>query len=176
MSVSIAARGWTHPRWRPGFYPDDLPDEWRLTYYNNEFAAVVVPAEQWPGADYGQWLEDTDPRFRFYLQLPPQADAALRAQLERARQALGPRLGGLLAPEEEGEGWNELLAGQRLEVAHWSGGNNPRGLRTSIEQLAGQCVEGGQALLVVEGEPPEVEALRTAQTVAALLGVIQVAD
>jgi hypothetical protein len=45
--MRIAAYGWDHAGWAGGYYPADLPEEWRLAYYANAFPAV--PA-WWLGA------------------------------------------------------------------------------------------------------------------------------
>jgi hypothetical protein len=72
-ALLIAARGWQHEHWDNQYYPDDLPGDWQLAFYGNEFHAVVVPAASWMAAspqDVQQWLDDVDDEFRFYLELP----------------------------------------------------------------------------------------------------------
>ena len=74
--VLVGARGWQHPAWRGAFYPDDLPDDWLLSYYNTQFQAVYLPAAVWQAASkatWAQWLYDT--RDGFYFVLEP-GDAA----------------------------------------------------------------------------------------------------
>lgn len=144
----IAAYGWDHDGWSGAFYPDDLPPDWRLTYYGNEFRAVVVPAALWQQADAAtaaQWVADTAEGFSFLLeaaQTPP--PAALR-------EALGDRYGGVA-----GEGG--------LTVVRWEGGADARALRDAIEHAPADGV------LLVAGAPPSLQALRTAQTITQLLG------
>lgn len=68
----VAARGWRHPAWRTDYYPEDLPQDWQLAFYSNEFRAVVVPAEYWSTVDAVEivrWQEDTDDDFRFFLEV-----------------------------------------------------------------------------------------------------------
>ena len=70
--VHLFARGWEHAFWSGGFYPEDLPDEWRLTYYANEFGGVLVPAERWQAADetvLHEWIDDVHEKFLFYIEL-----------------------------------------------------------------------------------------------------------
>ncbi len=38
----VLAVGWDHPAWQGSFYPDDLPADWRLTYYANEVPGVLL--------------------------------------------------------------------------------------------------------------------------------------
>ena len=147
----IASYGWDHAAWSGSFYPDDLPPEWRLAFYANEFRAVVVPAAVWRGADAvlaGQWMEDTGKGFRFFLE--PNADRA--APPPAMLEVLGERCGGVL-----GDGG--------MMVARWEGGADARALRGLLEGLP------ADGLLAIAGEPPSLEALRAAQTLAQLMGV-----
>jgi hypothetical protein len=68
----IGARGWDHDAWVGGFYPKDLPADWRLSYYANAFRAVLVPADELRQADpdvLGQWTADVPEAFGFYLEV-----------------------------------------------------------------------------------------------------------
>lgn len=69
--VLVGAAGWLHPAWRNGFYPDGLPDDWLLSYYNTQFNAVYLPAAVWQAATdatWAQWLHDTLDGFHFVLE------------------------------------------------------------------------------------------------------------
>jgi hypothetical protein len=70
MSLQIAAVGWDHEHWHKDYYPHDLPADWRLTYYANEFRAVLVSEltrSSQPTQDPEQWYQDTPDAFRFYI-------------------------------------------------------------------------------------------------------------
>lgn len=70
--LTIGARGWEHEGWNGLFYPADLPPEWRLAYYANEFRAVLVPSETWARctrAQLVQWRADVRGDFRFFIEL-----------------------------------------------------------------------------------------------------------
>jgi len=81
--IYAGAEDWLHPHWHVAFYPDGLPDDWLLPYYNTRFQAVYLPAARWQAAsaaDWMQWLEDTQPGFRFLLEpgtLSPPCDARI---------------------------------------------------------------------------------------------------
>jgi len=95
--MRIAAYGWDHPGWEGGFYPADLPEEWRLAYYANAFPAVVVPAPLVMGAsgrELAHWAGETAPSFRFLVELPLEAGGQAAARCT----GLGERLGGFLVP------------------------------------------------------------------------------
>ncbi|MCL5060067.1 MAG: hypothetical protein M1449_05915 [Candidatus Thermoplasmatota archaeon] len=69
--VLVGAAGWLHPAWRSGFYPEGLPDDWLLSYYNTQFSAVYLPAAVWQAASeatWTQWLHDTRDGFHFVLE------------------------------------------------------------------------------------------------------------
>ncbi len=82
--VLVGACGWQHPAWRGGLYPDDLPDEWLLSYYNTQFQAVYLPAAVWQAASeetWAQWLYDT--RDDFYFVLEPGDAGSVKPALAR---------------------------------------------------------------------------------------------
>ncbi|HED34387.1 MAG TPA: hypothetical protein ENJ08_09265 [Gammaproteobacteria bacterium] len=70
QTIRLGACGWNYPHWQAGFYPDDLPQDWRLSYYANEFSAVLLPEKQWrtDAVEPGEWAYDVTDNFRFYLQ------------------------------------------------------------------------------------------------------------
>lgn len=96
----VGTRGWDHEAWQGAFYEDILPPDWRFCYFSNLIRSVLLPAEAWQGvgADtLAQWMEDSDPEFRFVLELPDDTvhrAAALAAQAE----GLAPRVAGFLLP------------------------------------------------------------------------------
>jgi len=91
----IGARGWNFAHWQDSFYPDGLPEDWRFTYYSNEFHSVLVPWECLQEADSGkirEWLDDTDSSFEFFI------EAALHwpwEQLQPIVELLAPQLRGI---------------------------------------------------------------------------------
>ena len=67
----VGAFGWNHESWCGTYYPPDLPPEWRLAYYANDFNGVLVPAAQWQtvsAADGHAWAEDVQISFRFLFE------------------------------------------------------------------------------------------------------------
>jgi len=103
----IGTRGWEHAPWLGDFYPDELPPDWRFCYYSNNLRSVLVPQELWPEtgrAQVAQWAEDSDPAFRFVIELPATlgalpAPAQHERELERFLETIEPvaaRLAGLL--------------------------------------------------------------------------------
>ncbi|MDP2833689.1 MAG: DUF72 domain-containing protein [Pseudomonadota bacterium] len=69
--VALGADGWDRPEWSDAFYPPDMPEAWRLTYYNTQFDCVFLAAQVWRQADaavYEAWAADTHEHFLFLLE------------------------------------------------------------------------------------------------------------
>jgi hypothetical protein len=103
-TLVVGARGWEHPAWQGIYYPEDLPAQWRLAYYANDFRGVLVPASHWTGMraqDWQDWAEDATAPFRFYLELPSKAPERARAteRLGACREALGDKLAAVLVSD-----------------------------------------------------------------------------
>lgn len=76
--VLVGAVDWVHPAWRGQFYPEGLPDDWLLSYYNTQFEAVYLTAERWRNvsrATWTQWLADTQDGFHFVLESAPRGSS-----------------------------------------------------------------------------------------------------
>lgn len=94
--ITLLRNGWAPGVGDEDFYPPDLPEDWRLSYFSNLYHAVLVPEWQWRGANGAQlraWVEDTPARFRFFLEID---DPGSQSVLERVSLRLGERLGGVL--------------------------------------------------------------------------------
>jgi hypothetical protein len=70
--VRIGTIGWLFKSWDRDYYPEDIPQEWKLGYYANDMTAVVVPESFWQQADkeqLEQMAEDVHDDFGFYFQI-----------------------------------------------------------------------------------------------------------
>lgn len=88
--TAVGALDWRHPHWDGSYYPDDLPADWRLAYYANDFTCVLLSEAAWRMADeveWGEWRDEVPPGFRFLLELD--AGAPDRAAA-RCAETLGP--------------------------------------------------------------------------------------
>jgi hypothetical protein len=86
VGIEVIARDWDRPDWRGEFYPEDLPEDWRLAYFANAFESVLVPATNWcetPPGRLTQWAQDVPERFRFYLELDAFDDRQRRGTAPR---------------------------------------------------------------------------------------------
>jgi hypothetical protein len=108
-TVMVGASGWEFSAWDERFYPEDLPEDWRLGYYSNEFPVVLLPASRLAEAgpdEVEEWLEETNAQFRFVLQLDLAPDTALEAKLAE----LHPKLLAVIVPRDGSIQPGELLA------------------------------------------------------------------
>lgn len=72
--VLLGVKGWLWHEWERGFYPEDMPPEWRLAFYNTQFDCVFLSADQWRSISVdllNQWQEDTRDAFLFLLEGEP---------------------------------------------------------------------------------------------------------
>jgi hypothetical protein len=162
--VRIGCRGWQDTPWSAGYYPEDLPEEWRLAYYANEADCVLLPAGVWadvPAGTLADWAAEVDVRFRFYLETQGAAPGP------GVRGALGERLGGWLGdgggmhevPVPQGRAW---AAGRRALV-RLGGDRDLRAWRTAFESLRGWMGPYAEVALIPgsEASPRRVRELRT---------------
>jgi len=194
----ILPTGWDHPGWDGVFYPDDLPPEWRLNYFANEFSGVLVPQAMWSGLDrqrMGAWRPEVNEGFRFYLELNQAVDIATRDQVAGCLEG---NFGGFLvgyqgslpsaAPaESQNTGSNQdtlLLKGLTVHDMPRSWLNETRvacllpmselpdlaGQRRLLEQIADRVAPGSEVFLFLAGKPPALDKLRDLITLAQLLG------
>jgi hypothetical protein len=94
-AVTIAAAGWWALTDADAYYPDDLPEDWRLGYFANDHPAVYVPAGAWQSQSIESlraWRDDVHQGFRFFLEHPG-ADHPAAPTTRQAAAALGERLG-----------------------------------------------------------------------------------
>jgi Protein of unknown function DUF72 len=100
QTINVGAYGWLHPHWENNFYPEDLPADWRLGYYSNEFNTVLVPAFYWHQqhlADCEALLDDVHPEFRFFIEYDERIfDTLSREKFTESLALLTPQLSGLV--------------------------------------------------------------------------------
>lgn len=96
--VLIGTYGWEHRQWHGGFYPEELPEDWRFCFFSNRLRAVLVPAVLTQAADAAavqQWHDDSDDAFRFIWEVSATAAADI-APLLQTLAPLAARSAGIL--------------------------------------------------------------------------------
>lgn len=186
--VLIGARGWCHPGWQDSFYPDDLPQDWQLAYYSNEFSMVVIREQEWMQIDDMAALrKECAEGFRFLVELPVLAAAeSLSGHIEKIQQ-LGRQCAGVIIHTEQTQAQPLLDACRSmlpkavpcysegyLESEKTNGlikvqpGTTLKELRVLMESALRVSISS-PAWVIVEGEPPDIEMLRDAETLLGLL-------
>lgn len=180
-AILIGTRGWDYADWTGGFYPPELPAEWRFCFYSNRLRSVLVPAEIWADVRrpaVGQWLSDSDPEFRFVFELPPalcrpQPAAELERGLDeflRIVEPVAPRTAGLLlspaSPAPPDPVWLDrllaLLDAYRLCLDLPDEVSRPAVLELCVKHRAGRCWH-----CAASGQPPVGGRFRVARSPAA---------
>lgn len=186
----VAAADWRHPAWESAFYPEDLPGDWQLTYYANEFRAVLVapPADAAAAAD---WLDAVDTGFGFCLDLRQggvgvEVLDALAGQtlavLGTAVDDLLPAGTAVLDPQRPtplalpyspaASVFDDIHgSGLRLCLYPVASGLDLPGLRADIETLLADLPGEAYCLMAWCDEPPPLAIMQQAKLIAELLGV-----
>jgi uncharacterized protein YecE (DUF72 family) len=107
MRIWAGTSGWSYPKWKGSFYPEDLPAKDFLRYYASRFRAVEVNNTFYrmpkPEVLRG-WNEQVEGEFRFILKAPQRITHIKRlkeagedvAYFLRTAEELGERLGPIL--------------------------------------------------------------------------------
>jgi len=193
--LHIGARGWEFPAWDGSYYPADLPPDWRLAYYANDFPQVLVPQSRWAGAEPEQakiWRDEVSTVFRFYLELADARPEAL-ARLSEWIDALGPALGGTLVAGVMARGLGAPAAACLFHsvavvrpavvpqpfpdcapvgvLVAPSGLGSLREQRRLFGELLARIGSQGPIPMFFCGNPPSLQALQDAVQLAQLMGV-----
>jgi len=115
-TIRVGAYDWDHAHWLGSFFPDDLPEDWRLSYYANEFTSVLVPEFKWriENAELEQWVEDTPPAFRFYFH------NASGRPCDKPISVMGDKFAGFVLPDKNAD--VALLNYQSKSLREWKDG------------------------------------------------------
>ncbi len=133
-AIKAGAYGWSHAHWSDdsraqSYYPQDLPQEWRLGYYSNDFDRVLVPAASWQEEtlpDCEDWLHSVHPEFRFFVECRAgMLQHIALSELTVRLQDLQPQLAALVFPDEmptaENRSFGALI--DSLDVAVYTAGD-----------------------------------------------------
>jgi len=191
--IVVGARGWLHPSWEMQFYPDDLPTDWKLGYYANEYRCVLVPAEQWIEVDdelLEQWADDASEDFSLFFELPETLQP-----LPESIEVLGDVLAGFVASTQAEQVWRPALADWPIWVPLGDchtvmncyarhGQNHPSlvvidtgevgtdlaDLRAYIESVLVDTPKSEKIHFIIGGEAPSLETMQNVTIIAELIG------
>jgi hypothetical protein len=197
--ILFGSAGWDHADWQGPFYPDDLPVDWRLSYYANEFSVVLVPLSVWNTGDCSGWHDDVPESFRFVLDIShlPADEGALK-RLKVCVEGLGDRLAGVvswstlpneLAGQIESEYGSDLLMkpssdaiSPAMDLGRASNsalvclllpdelGRDLVAFRAVMEPLLNAEGPCRAVMFFFSGEPPAIKVMKDAEVLCQLLG------
>ena len=175
--------GWDNPGWAASYFPDDLPPEWRLTYYANDAGCVLVPMSEVAGMAGSELaamaIDELHEGFRFYLDaIAPGPPCA------RAIESLGHRLAAVISdrpgapalattvlaptPAPDGRAWSHRgHALLRLDDS----GPELRAWRRRFEDLQSWLRSYDEVAVIVQGDRITPCELGELKVVAELLGI-----
>ena len=130
--IQAGAYGWLHRHWQGSYYPDDLPEDWQLGYYSNDFNTVLVPAVDLVANLAGgqalsieDWLDEVHENFRFYIECNAALlDAVGSEALIEHLGTLQPQLAALVAAsagDAEAQAASLLRLSDALSVPLYAG-------------------------------------------------------
>lgn len=163
--LTVGAIGWDQDRWLEELYPHDLPYEWRLSYYANEFPVVLVPDSYWFKAelpDTGQWLDDVPDHFRFHIHVTQRLVESVRwLAVVGLCEDLKPKLGGwvLQLPEGLSEPVKDRLTVMQATISTTVVGYN--GVATTACWYRSKSADCGAIGVAVFTKRPDPRVLRT---------------
>jgi hypothetical protein len=110
-SISVGVYDWYGFAPKDGFYPDDLPRDWRFGYYSNEFNSACIDLSRTVVSldELCEWTEDLPSSFELSFAIADNSHLELlRGWLESDH----PRLHALVLQDRAG---NNLLQHQRID-------------------------------------------------------------
>ena len=173
--LRLGTLGWSEGFESAHFYPEDLPQEWRLSYLSNEVDRVVISAAEVLAADEEQieeWEEDTHEQFGFLLLYP--SEDSLDPLLQRLRP-LGEKLVGTIEESAleslsidvaSGEEIGQLRGGSGVAILMPREVLSPAAVRATVEALRAQDMD----TLLIAPSPGFTANLSNFETISSLLG------
>lgn len=84
-NLRVGAQGWQRKTWEGSFYPEEMPDDWQLDFYSNQFDCVLIPSVEWLNWTDEDIQEMNDAlageAFAFYFRIDALLDAVAQQQL-----------------------------------------------------------------------------------------------
>ncbi len=98
MTLYVGTSGWAYKEWKPGFYPEGLPQSRFLEHYATKLTAVEINAtyhRRQEESTLKKWVDAVPEDFRFVVKghraITPRADSAgLLQDFVSDMQALAP--------------------------------------------------------------------------------------
>ncbi|MBT8440131.1 MAG: hypothetical protein HKP55_07320 [Gammaproteobacteria bacterium] len=191
--MRIGTIGWLFESWDNSYFPEDIPQDWKLGYYANDLSAVVVPEALWEQADFEEleeMAEEVHEDFGFYFQIKTYWPSV--EEHERLKMLFADNYFGFLVdcePEKApsvvndrdfifpagifpgaGCSWSLLeQAGSNDCVIRITAESDLRQLKQQFEQLASTVDFNRDALILVDLPEPRPDFIRQLRTLLELM-------
>ncbi len=164
-NIIFTVYGWGGSEWND-FYPEDLPQEWRLDYFSHYFSSVVIPADsirKVAPEQVDEWLESTASDFRFYLEF----GTTPQHHIDLIQKRLGDRLSHLVD-------LNSLTATPMenrtpMQLYIYDGDSDPKAIRLYLEQI--QIQDNSRALVMIRSGKEPWKVLQNFELLGQMMGI-----
>lgn len=92
-NLFVGVKDWEREAWSGVFYPEDMPREWWLDYYSNQFSSVLVSESHWLNwqadaiEEFYEALEGET--FYFFFEVLGDMNTSKQSQLQTIKKQLG---------------------------------------------------------------------------------------
>lgn len=160
------------------YFPEDLPQDWRLDYYANEFSVVAVPTDKWRGLSeesLEQWREAAGDEMVFLFEIGENDKAEAIDLLEKV---FSSQFVALSDKHPDSTGLIQkracLTQNQALCVFYINPINGSKTylkeLRMGLEAQLASCVGAQRLIFIVQGDERLIETLESVQILLDLMG------
>ncbi|RUM93265.1 MAG: hypothetical protein DSZ27_00455 [Thiomicrospira sp.] len=128
-NLIIGTQGWESESWLDSFYPEDMPEDWRLDYYSNFFECVLVEESVWRSWSEEMLEELADmlegESFWFFLELVSEFNEQSVHQLQKIKQILQDQASGIILKNinqelpENLKGYTVTLVSKTAKKSGW---------------------------------------------------------
>lgn len=128
-NLQIGTFGWNREEWLGAFYPEGLPEDWRLDYFSNAFRVVLVPFSEWLAWEKEEletFIDAVEGDFYFYFAVTKSLNPQQLTQLQSIATAFGDGAAGVVVWSEEAFTQTELatlpvtLISERYKLSGWA--------------------------------------------------------
>ncbi len=91
-NILVGSTGWQHANWQNSFYPEDMPKDWQLDFYSNQFQTILITSNEWLEWSSGaiEEMRETLDKEDFYFVFKVDAlNTAEQTQLRLLKRILG---------------------------------------------------------------------------------------
>ncbi|NOY67615.1 MAG: hypothetical protein GXP13_09455 [Gammaproteobacteria bacterium] len=163
-TIEVGAFGCQHENWIDTYYPEDLPEDWRLDYYSHHFNIILMPENEWLNVteeEISQWLADVKEGFEFLFAInDSDINEATIGQLGLIRQLLKPYFAGVVIKSPHGNLNDNDMQSLKAIAPVFVDGINPSGKQYPVCWRKGRDDENATIGFINETEAGNLREVR----------------